>query len=57
MIRYLIKKPLNLLNNKKHFFSNGIDAWNVMHFKREIENIRFWCMSTTIVNVLILVFK
>ena len=58
MLKHLIKKPLNLLNNnKKQYFSNGVDAWDVMHFKREIENIRFWCMSTTIVNVLILIFK
>ena len=56
MLRQLIKRPINILNNnRKQFFSNGVDAWDVMHFKREIENIRFWCMSTTFINALILI--
>ena len=58
MFRHLIKRPLNLLNNnKKQYFSNNINVWDVIDVKNQIETVRFWCMSTTIVNVLILIFK
>lgn len=58
MIRHLIKKPLFVLNtNKKQFFSNNINVWDVIDVKNQIENVRFWCMSTTFINALILIFK
>lgn len=54
MFRQLIRRPINLLNNnRKQFFSNGVNVWDVVEVKQQIENIRFWCMSTTFINALI----
>jgi len=59
MLRQLIRRPITVLNNnnRKQFFSDGVKLWDVVEVKRQVENIRFWCMSTTFINTLILLFK
>jgi len=59
MLRQLIRRPITVLNNnnRKQFFSDGVKLWDVVEVKRQVENIRFLCMSTTFINALILIFK